>query len=101
MNVRIRIDFCVRGGTEFGNLSSIGFVREEKKLHVCVLASQMPERCCEIRRDGLVRVVRTSIGVAPRDGIVKFPFFLLSGYEVHAGHKLWFWFRGNGAEFSR
>lgn len=61
LDVRIGIDFRVRGGTEFGDLFSIGFGREEKQLHVRVVARQMAECVYEIRRDRFVRVVRAAI----------------------------------------
>ena len=100
LDVRVGIDFRVRGGTECCDLLSIGFGREKKQPHVRVVAWQMAERVYEIRRDRFVRLVRTAIGVAPRDGIVKFAFFAFSRCEIHAGHELWFGFSGNRAEFS-
>src|SRR5258708_11451271 len=61
----------------------------------------MAECVYEIRRDRLVRIIRTTIRVAPRDGVVKLVFFAFPGCEIHAGQELWFGFGGNRAEFSR
>src|ERR1700733_15039483 len=55
----------------------------------------------EIRRDRFVRIVRTTIGVAQRDGVVEFVLFAFSRCEIHTGQKLWFGFLWNRSKSSR
>src|SRR5229473_5451215 len=61
----------------------------------------MVECVYEIWRNRFERIVRTTIRVAPRDGVVKLIFFAFSRCEIHSGQELWFGFGGNRAKFSR
>src|ERR1700694_550502 len=61
----------------------------------------MVECVYEIWRNRFERIVRTTIRVAPRDGVVKLVFFAFPWCEIHAGQELWFGFGGNRAKFSR
>src|SRR5258708_14425819 len=61
----------------------------------------MIECVYEIRRDRFARIVRTTIRVAPRDGVVELVFFAFPRREIHAGQELWFGFGGNRAKFFR
>ena len=55
----------------------------------------------EIRRDRFVWIVRTTIRVAQRDGVVELVLFAFPGCEIHTGQQPWFGFRGNRTKFSR
>src|SRR3979490_114661 len=61
----------------------------------------MVECVYEIWRNRFERIVRTTIRVAPRDGVVKLVLFAFPGCEIHAGQELWFGFGGSRAKFSR
>src|SRR5260370_36223064 len=58
----------------------------------------MLECVYEIRRDRFARIVRTTIRVAPRDGVVELVFFAFPRREIHAGQELWFGFGGDWAQ---
>src|ERR1700730_120607 len=68
---------------------------------MCVVARQMVECVYEIWRNRFERIVRTTIRVAPRDGVVKAVFFAFPWCEIHAGQELWFGLGGNRTKFSR
>src|SRR5260370_27446202 len=61
----------------------------------------MLECVYEIRRDRFARIVRTTIRVAPRDGVVELVFFAFPRCEIHAGQELWFGFGGDSGQCYR